>query len=92
MIYRCKNQLKTFNRRSAEMKSSALSVGMTIINEWIVDGFECFHAEATQADCKRGTTVWSECGACINNNPRVWSTMSGKIDEQIFLQVEVKQS
>jgi hypothetical protein len=86
MIIRCNNPLKVFNRSSSELKALAISMGMSIKAEWTVDGFDCFHAESTQADCKLGINAYSECGACVNVNPRLWTAARGRVTDKVYLQ------
>ena len=85
-IVRCDNVVASFNKASAKLLANAIADGCTV-KEWKVGEFNCFVADGEQSKLKQGLGVYGSCGACINNNPRVWVALagSGKIDEKVYL-------
>jgi len=87
-IYRCKNQVVSFNKRSAELKAAAIADGMDVHTEWQEGEFDCFMARHSQSTIKAGKALYAECGANVNCNPTLWSTTPGKgsVDSSVYLQ------
>ena len=88
-IFRCKNQVATFNKRSAELKAKAIADGMTIAEEWKDGQFDCFLARHSQEVLKRGVALFSECGAHAHHvNPSTWFCFpgTGRIEESTYVQ------
>lgn len=85
-IFRCNNPQAVFNKRSAQLKERALESGMKI-TEWETEGFNCFHAITEQKVLLKGSGLFSECGACVNNNPQTWFCIpgTGRIEKSSFL-------
>lgn len=91
-IFRCADPKVVFNKRAAALKASALEHGMEVTQEWSVEGFKCFIAKSQQSLLMAGQALYSECGAYVNCNPRVWFVLpgTGKIEESTFLPKKVK--
>ena len=87
-IFRCNNQVATFNKRSASLKATAIADGMDVHTEWKDGLFDCFMARHSQATLKAGKGLYAECGANVNVNPTLWSTTpgKGKVDNDTYLQ------
>lgn len=75
--WNCKDPKTTFNRRSDELKASAIRDGMTITAESDKDGFHTFQAHQAQHKIQQGLANMCECGANSNvgGNPYIWWTV-----------------
>lgn len=85
-IYRCNNQVATFNKRSAALKASAIADGMNVHTEWKDGEFQCFMASHSQATLLAGKGIYAECGANVNGNPCTWTSGRGKVWQDTYLQ------
>ena len=86
--FKCENLLDSFNKKSEALKNKAIEQGLKINSQWQVNLFNCFHAVNAQEEIKKGNGMFSEVGACVNNNPLIWKVRigSGQVDEEIYLQ------
>lgn len=88
-VWKCKDQVATFNKRSAELKATAKESGMDVHTEWKHGAFDCFMARMPQASLKQGLGMFAECGANFGAKaPYLWHTKpgGGKVWEETFLQ------
>jgi hypothetical protein len=82
--YKCKDVVKSFNKKAEFYKQLAIQNGLEITGEWEINGYQCFHAIYRA----KGVSSYAEVGACVNGCGRVWYTIpaGSKVFEITFHQ------